>query len=59
MKRFCKDIGIDKKTLFTMIMGGNASNLGQGCRIDLENSNTKNDSSRKESGGTLNASGNG
>lgn len=59
MKRFCKDIGIDKRTLFTMFMGGNPSNFGQGSRIELENSNSKNDSERKESGGTLNPPNNG
>jgi hypothetical protein len=40
MKKFCKEIGIDKRTLMTMMLGGR----------DLENSNAKNDfnSSRKD-----------
>ena len=59
MKRFCKDIGIDKRTLLTMFMGGNPSNFGQGSRVDLENSNSKNDSEIKERGGTLNPPNNG
>jgi hypothetical protein len=40
MKKFCKDVGIDKRTLMTMMLGGK----------DLESSNTKNEfnSSRKD-----------
>lgn len=33
LKKFCKDIGVDKKTLLTMMIGGR----------DLEVSNTKSD----------------
>jgi hypothetical protein len=45
MKKFCKDIGVDKKTLLTMMLGN------QGGR-DLESSNAKTDPvhSNKESG---------
>ena len=40
MKKFCKDVGIDKKTLMAMMLGGK----------DLEASNIKNEfnSSRKD-----------
>ena len=40
MKQFCREIGIDKKTLLTMFMGGANTNSKQ--NIDIEGSNTKN-----------------
>ena len=47
MKRFCKDIGVDKKILLQMFLGGgnnNGANQGQGLE---SNSNAKNESGKK------------
>ena len=61
MKRFCKDIGIDKKSLLNIFVGGvpggaNGHNLSKNEVLDQ--SNTKNESGRKDSrdSGTLNSS---
>lgn len=39
MKKFCKDIGVDKKTLLTMFIGGVAQ---------VDGSNVRNESGKKE-----------
>lgn len=59
MKRFCKDIGIDKKSLLNIFVGGagaNGHNLSKNEIMDQ--SNAKNDSGWKDSreSGTLNSS---
>lgn len=45
MKKLCKDIGVDKKTLFSMFMGGNLN--GQSGK-EIDRSSNKNDSAFKD-----------
>jgi hypothetical protein len=56
MKKFCKDIGLDKKTLLTMLLGEGKEVGSNSSRKDLQNSISKDMSSitAKESGGTVN-----
>ena len=48
MKKLCKDIGVDKRTLLSIFSGDLQNNNIQGKHSDIENSNFKNESGIKD-----------
>ena len=48
MKKLCKDIGVDKRTLLSIFSGDLQNNNIPGKHSDIENSNFKNESGIKD-----------